>query len=173
MNETQNILPVRAISLIELLLVLTVIAAITLTSIKLYVNARAEAKVAQVVAQTNKLAEASYRWLDLQKQSDFCGSVTYVNNYPICTNPISNQKILDQGLAKSSDFISPWGKIVFVQAAESSGVGIYIVFNNTNPKLCNLLVKSLKDKVIKIKDIPQIGCENSLSWQGIQFFANF
>lgn len=165
MSKTQNIFSVRAISLVELLLVLAVIAAITLMSLKLYVNARTNAKVAQIVAQINKLTEASYRWLDMQNQENFCGTKP-VPKIDECNNPVNRTKLIQAGLARDSDFRSPWNFSVGYGVNPSAPVGASLELNVrlavglrvNNQAVCLKLLKALEPKAYKFNNNPQVFC---------------
>lgn len=92
----------KAISLLEILLALVVIASISMMAVRYFIITSRDAKVAQAIRQVKILTHASYAWLDAQKQTNF--------NDNDSGTTISVSELLDAQLIESPhDTTDPWG----------------------------------------------------------------
>lgn len=126
----------KAISLIEIILVLVVISSITTMAVRYYMITIRNLHVSQAIKQVKKLTEVSYEWLQTQKQADFSGS-------PEGT-PISNEALINADLIQANtDTTDPWnGNITVAPGTDSSYV--MITLNNLPAKACRNMTQQLK-----------------------------
>ncbi|MCB1828573.1 MAG: prepilin-type N-terminal cleavage/methylation domain-containing protein, partial [Coxiellaceae bacterium] len=61
----------KGISLLEMLLVLAIGAAIIMAAVRYFTITNRNARVTQAISQIKMLTKASYEWLSEQKQQDF------------------------------------------------------------------------------------------------------
>lgn len=165
----------KAITLLELMLVLLIIAAILFTAIRYYANVRENAKVSEAAAQINLVVDAAYKWMAMQNQNNFCGG----NDTKNCTNPINLQKLMDAGLLTKNDIKSPWpaadAQLLGLQVNENLDNPMYVnVGYNRIPKTaCESLVERFKNKVVIINNKPTVDCTyqgQAVQWQ---FYGGF
>ena len=93
---------ISGISLLECLLAITLIAAISTMAVRYYIITLRSTHVSQAIAQVNRLTSASYEWLRLQNQANFSDEDT--------GQDISIQALLQAELIQpNTDTIDPWG----------------------------------------------------------------
>ena len=64
---------IKGISLIEILLVLIIITTIITMSVRFFMISKRSMRVEQAMAQIKVLSQASYQWLQGQRQENFYG----------------------------------------------------------------------------------------------------
>ena len=101
-----------AISLLEILLCIAIMASIGMMAVRYFMITSQNAKVTHAITQIKTLTKASYEWLQAQRQADFKG---YGNT------GITLQKLIDAGLiTKAVERRNPWGGLITVQPARDA-----------------------------------------------------
>lgn len=126
----------KAISLLEILLALVVIASISMMAVRYFIITSRDAKVSQAIRQVKMLTHASYAWLDAQKQSDFDDSDG--------GTAISISELLDAQLIESPhDTTDPWGGEIEVTAGDDPSY-VKIEMSSIPSEDCKNLTQQLK-----------------------------
>lgn len=92
---------VNGISLLEILLVLAIIATITTMSVRFFLISKRSMRVEQAMTQIKNLSQASYQWLQGQRQENFSGSASGAG--------ISIDKLIQAGFVQKKEVTDPWG----------------------------------------------------------------
>lgn len=126
----------KGISLLEMLLVLAIGAAIIMAAVRYFTITNRNARVTQAISQIKMLTKASYEWLSEQKQQDFSsvnGGVT-----------VSLQQLIDANLIKDTEHNKkdPWGGDISI-AAGSDPSRVRITLSHLPQKACKNLARRL------------------------------
>lgn len=125
-----------AISLIECLLSLAVIASISLMAVRYYMITTRDMRVSSAISQVKRLTNASYEWLQAQKQADFSGEG---GGTAISLNELTRDQLVDPKV----DTLNPWGGSITV-AAGSDASYVKISLQNLPPLACKNLTQQLR-----------------------------
>lgn len=134
----------QGLSLVELMLVLAVVAAVILLSMRYFGIAQREALLTRSIAQVSEVVDASYAWLRGH------------NNF----DSITIQKLSDAGYLtpnwKDGKDINPWGGDVSISSA-NSGADLLVTVTEipTVYKTCDSIKNKLSSKAKSVK------CTNS------------
>lgn len=127
----------HAISLLECLLSIIIIASISMMAVRYYIITMRDMRVSHTISQIKRLTDASYEWLQMQKQADFSG-----NNGG---QAISIQQLVkDQLLKNQNDTITPWGGAITISAAGDNPSFIKITLSNIPQLACRNLARQLE-----------------------------
>ncbi len=127
------------VSLLELLLVISIMASILLLTTRYFALSRLQTKVAQSVSQIQTLSDASYRWLGAQKQLLFDGSGT-PGGVAVSLVELQNAQLVNPGINDTQD---AWGGSITVRADSEDAHYIQIILPNAPVKACNSLKQRL------------------------------
>ncbi len=124
------------ISLLEVLLSLTIIASITTMAVRYFTVSTLEMRVSHAILQLKQLTDASYEWLQLQKQNNFSST-------PSGTS-ISMEALLKNQLTQATiDTINPWGGNITVEPGDDTSY-VKITLENIPQKACLNINQQLK-----------------------------
>lgn len=145
--------------------------ALLFTAIRYYAYVRENAKVSEAAAQFNLVVNATYKWMAMQNQDNFCGGI----NQKACTNPVTMAKVIASGLLNENDIQPPW----------PGSLGMGMNPNVDNPSYVNVgyfglpqtacenLIEKFKKRVIVYNGKPQLGCIDEGPKRGWQFWGAF
>lgn len=139
---------IKGISLLEMLLVITIGAAIIMASVRYFQITSRNVRVTQAIQQIQRLTQASYEWLQGQKQDDFSGT-----NFGTA---ISMKQLMRAGLIKNtkSNKKDPWAGDIKI-APGSDPTRVKITLAGVPQKDCKNLARRL-DPISKIT-MPKCG----------------
>lgn len=132
----------KGISLVEILLVIAIGAAVIMAAVRYFGLTSRNVRVAHAIQQIQTITKASYEWLQGQKQDDFSSANGGV--------AISMQQLINAGLIKdtASNTKDPWaGSITIEPGSDPSRIKISLA--NVPKKACKNLARRL-DTVSKI-----------------------
>lgn len=121
----------KGISLLEILLVLSIISVIATMSMRYYVGVHQNLQVTQAIREINRVTRASYTWLQENNTSDFSAPI-----------PITLDRLVQAGLLAESDTQNNWGGSVAI-AAGNGGRYVQITLNNIPRRECENLQQQL------------------------------
>ncbi len=125
----------QGISLLEVLLTLTIMALITMMSVRYFNQAIVSREVEQAVLQIQQLTQVSYEWLEAQKQADFSSQ----NGGQM----ISLQTLETAGFLNNRLMQDPWGGAVQIEAGADPSY-VHIVLTQVPQKACRNLNRQLQ-----------------------------
>lgn len=125
-----------AISLLECLLSLAVIASISLMAVRYYIVTTRDMRVSNAISQIKKITNASYEWLQTQKQANFSGTD---GGTAISLNALISDQLLDP----RHDTFSPWGGTISVGPSADPSY-VRITLTNLPPLACKNLTQQLR-----------------------------
>ncbi|PHQ79190.1 MAG: hypothetical protein COB66_07395 [Coxiella sp. (in: Bacteria)] len=130
MKKTQ-----KAISLLEVVLALAVIASITMMAVRYYIITLRDTRVSHAISQVKRLTKGSYDWLQAQHQADFSDAAG--------GQSITLQKLVtDQLIEDKIDTINPWGGTIDISPGSDSDY-VQISLDNLPQPACRNLTQQL------------------------------
>lgn len=127
----------HAISLLECLLSIIVIASIAMMAVRYYIVTTRSMHVSQAISQIKRITDASYEWLQMQKQANFSSQG---GGYAITIQQLIN----DQLLTAKRDTVTPWGGTINVAPAGDNPSFVKITLNNVPQSACRNITQQLK-----------------------------
>src|SRR3990167_893341 len=128
----------QGFNLLELMLALLVVAAITFTSIRYFFTANQQARVTQAVSQIDTLVKASYEWV--QGKDNFSG-ITVKDLVAAGYLPSSFEQTVN----------NPWKGSIEIRASSSDLHRLLITLSNVPYNACGGLMEKLQQQVA-VKD---------------------
>ncbi len=132
----------HAISLLECLLSIIVIASISTMAVRYYMITIRDMRVSHAISQIKRITDASYEWLQMQKQADFSATSNgvMINLQALVSNEL---------LTDPHDTVAPWGGKIDVAPGDNPSY-IKIILNDIPQLACRNLTQQLlyinKDK---------------------------
>lgn len=126
----------KAISLLEILLALIIIASITMMAVRYFIITSRDAKITHAIRQVKTLTRASYAWLDAQRQADFSDKD---GGTAVSTSALLEAQLIDS----PQDTTDPWGGAIEV-APGSNPSYVKIELGQLPEKDCRNLTQQLK-----------------------------
>lgn len=116
------------LSLLEVLLSIGIIAVILLCGVYFFNEIKVDTGVTKSVTLLQKISRASYQWLQVQKQIDFCGATTNAPTSCPSGTAVSTAALINAGLISPYDecggtpcLLTPWGTPITTEAAVGAG----------------------------------------------------
>lgn len=125
-----------AISLLECLLSIAIIASISLMAVRYYMVTTRDMRVSNAISQVKRITNASYEWLQIQKQANFSDSS---GGIMISLNAL----IDDQLLNPNHDTLDPWGGTITVAPSTDTSF-VKITLNKLPPLACKNITQQLR-----------------------------
>jgi Tfp pilus assembly protein PilV len=126
----------QAISLLECLLSIVIIASISMMAVRYYVVTTRDMRVSHAISQVKRITNASYEWLQAQKQADFSGA----DGGEVIT---IQQLVDDQLLKDENDTIAPWGGMINVAPGNDNASFVKITLTDVPQLACRNLTQQL------------------------------
>ncbi|OGT64933.1 MAG: hypothetical protein A3J38_05120 [Gammaproteobacteria bacterium RIFCSPHIGHO2_12_FULL_45_9] len=119
----------KGLSLIEVLLALTVSAMVIVMSTRYFWTANQAANITQATSQIQRITNASYQWLDANRQSDFAD--------------ITLTALVSANLISANDQTNPWGGTITASVGQSDPTHVRITLASVPQTQCQALVRAL------------------------------
>jgi hypothetical protein len=142
----------KGISLLEMLLVITIGAAIIMTSVRYFSVTSRSLRVTHAIKQIKTLTQISYQWLEIQKQDGF--------GTEDGGDAITLQALVDSGLLQDTDRNTkdPWAGQISLEPG-SDPTRVKITLAKVPQKACKYLARQLDD----ISSTSTPDCSSSLN----------
>lgn len=157
MKKTLREIREAGISLLEVLLSVGIISIILLTGVYFFDQIEKDTAVTKSITLLQKIASASYEWLQAQKQMDFCGATSSSPTSCPTGKVISIQALISAGLITPYDtcsstpcLLTPWGKPITVEPAIGTGGSgpqyIRVTFPSVpNSIICSQILQNMQN----------------------------
>jgi competence protein ComGC len=119
-------------SLLEILLVVAVASILIVLAVRYFTTTSSNLQVVQSVGKIDRVARASYEWLEIERRASFEGDEV-----------VSMQVLVKAGLLRNQDEINPWGGNIKV-APGTDVKHVKISFENISTMTCHNLYQRLK-----------------------------
>lgn len=116
------------ITLLETLLAIVISSVVVVLGVRYYRSAYLNTEVVQASSQMNKIIQASYTWLQGQRQVDF-GSAD---------NAIDIEKLISASLLVETDKTDPWGGSILIEPGSNANY-VRISLPGASKKACQNL----------------------------------
>lgn len=138
------------LSMLEMLLVITIGAAIIVASIRYFGVTSRNLRVTHAIQQIQILTKASYEWLQAQKQDDFSSADGGI--------PVSLHALMNAGLIQNKDKNKkdPWAGAIKVQPG-SDPTRVKITLSGLPQKDC----KNLAERLDTVSQITMPNCSSN------------
>lgn len=129
----------KAFTLLEMLLVLMIAAAILVMATRYFTISMRNMHVTQAISDIQSITKASYEWLQTQKQENFSDTPNGV--------AIDMQQLIEFKLIQPNDskhplsYYDPWGGEVEIGPGKNNASRIYILMKNVPKMACLNLVR--------------------------------
>ncbi len=134
---SRNRHPLYAISLLECLLSIVIIASISMMAVRYYIVTTRDMRVSHAISQIKRITSASYEWLQAQNQANFSADDG--------GQAITLQQLVDDQLIKTqNDTVAPWGGPIAVAPADDNPAYVKITLNAVPQLACRNLTQQLK-----------------------------
>ena len=143
---------IKGISLLEMLLVITIGAAIIMAAVRYFGVTSRSMRVTQAIGQIKTLTRVSYQWLETQQQDDFAANAG--------GTAISLKALIEAGLLKDTDGDTkdPWAGDIRIEPG-SDPTRVNITLANVPQKACKFLSRQLDH----ISNINAPDCDNEIN----------